>query len=114
MHTYNKIEVEEMKTEDRTLKGYPMFNDCSHTLIDLSGLREEDNDWMHTLSVKLPDGKFVTMCVMRPDDEHSCVDLRVHGDGEHRVEGFEGGVSESVDNKGLYSLIMNDVEEGDS
>jgi hypothetical protein len=106
---FDKIEVDIQKNKKQGDAGeYPVFNKCNHTLIDMSDLRDTAmDDWMHTLSIKLPNDKFVTLCIMQPSDNQSCIDMKFYGEGKHRVIGFKDGSSKSLNDQGLYSLVMD-------
>lgn len=60
--------------------GYPIFNQCGHTTIDMSTLIDEnkEND-MHTLSIKLADDSYITLCVMPMfEGNYINVDVKMH------------------------------------
>ena len=96
------IDIEQLSTEQvqdarkhsSTFKGFPLYNSCPHAFIDLSVPAEEstaDSDMMHTLSVKLPNGQFVTFTVIsheRIDAGTGTIDMKYHGHGETKVIAF--------------------------
>lgn len=97
--------------------GYPMFNGCNHTFVDLSHLNPknsegEDNHWMHTFSVKLPDGNFVTMCVMQSSISGANVDVQFYKGSKPkkntRVMGMNKGKSDNIYNTSLVAVITED------
>lgn len=92
---------------------YPIYNNFDHTIIDMSNLRSTKEDWGHTLSIKLPNGNFVTLCVMQCSDEQSCIDARFYGDnmGNHGVLGFKNGGTKSIYDQGTYALVLNAKEK---
>jgi hypothetical protein len=112
MMTLTREEIKRCKDKYGMVKEYPIFNECSHTMVDLSEFRTEGNDWKHTFSVKLPNGRFVTMCVMQPSEHQSCVDVKYHGDNiSTRAVGFKDGTSDSIKDKSLYTVICDHEEE---
>lgn len=106
---YKTIKFEKRTPEEAKDEGYPTFNQCNHYIADMSHLRKQhEEDWMNTLSIKLPNGNFVTMCIMQTCDSETCIDVKFHGENleKHRVIGFGGeGKDTSIDNKGLYALV---------
>jgi len=93
--------------EELDIKTYPTFNNCDHSLIDLSGLAPRTGNSMHTLSVKLPHGKYVTLCVMAPGDEQTCVDVKYTGTENVRAIGFANGTSKTIENCNLYTIVAD-------
>ena len=83
--------------------GYPTFNNCNHYLVDMSHLSSRTEDNMNTISIKLPNGNFVTMCVMQTSKDETCIDTSFHGDNlkDHRVLAM-GGNNERDNNQNLY------------
>ena len=77
--------------EEAEKLGYPTFNKCNHYTVDMSHLDHKTKDWMNTISIKLPNGNYVTFCVMHTSKDESCIDVKFHGDNlkDHRVIGFE-------------------------
>lgn len=105
---HRTIKFEKCTPEEANDKGYPVFNQCNHYVADMSHLRINEEDWMNTLSIKLPNGNFVTMCIMQTCDNETCIDVKFHGENleNHRVIGFGGESKDiSIDNKGLYALV---------
>ena len=70
--------------------GYPTFNDCNHYIVDMSHLDFKNKDWMNTISIKLPNDNFVTLCVMQTSKDETCIDAKFHGSNlkDHRVSTF--------------------------
>lgn len=96
--------------EDTKCREYPTFNKCNHYLVDMSHLDPKTNDWMNTISIELPNGNFVTLCVMQPSKDESCIDVKFHGNNlkDHRVYAFGGeGDDANVYNKSIYALIAH-------
>lgn len=96
--------------EDNKNNEYPVFNTCNHYLVDMSHLDPATKDWMNTISIKLPNGNFVTMCVMQTSKDENCIDVKFHGDNlkDHRVYAMGGeGVDANIYNKGIYALIAH-------
>lgn len=62
--------------------GFPMFNTCAHTTIDMSTIPNND---MHTLSIKLTDDTYITLCVMpMMDGNYVNIDAKFHSTNENR------------------------------
>ena len=100
-----KQSVEEAKATE-----YPTFNTCNHYLVDMTHLDFKEKDWMNTISIKLPNGNFVTMCVMQTSPDESCIDVKFHGNNlkDHRVYAFGGeGNDANIYNKSIYALIAH-------
>lgn len=90
--------------------GYPTFNKCNHYIADMSHLNPKTKDWMNTISIKLPNGNFVTLCVMQPSEDETCIDAKFHGKNlkDHRVFAIGGeGEDINVYNKNIYALIAH-------
>ena len=102
---FSKCSVEETKE-----KNYPSFNRCNHYLVDMSHLDPKTEDWMNTISVKLPNSNYVTFCVMQTSKDESCIDTKFHGNNlkDHRVYAI-GGEDDDVNvyNKDIYALIAH-------
>lgn len=97
-------------TEEAQREGYPTFNKCNHYVVDMSHLDPRTEDWMNTISLKLPNGLFATLCVMQTSKDEICIDTKFHGDNlkEHRVYAIgEKGEGTSVYNKNIYALIAH-------
>jgi hypothetical protein len=111
METVSKTEVKLRRdTGLDNIGEYPMFNECEHTIVDLEHLRSEGEEWMHTFSVKLPNGRFVTMCVMQPSESQSCIDVRFSRDEEKEktwAVGFKNGSSQNIKDSNLYSVVCD-------
>jgi hypothetical protein len=88
--------------------GYPTFNECNHYIVDMSHLDPRSKDWLNTISIKLPNDIFVTLCVMQTSKDETCIDTKFHGENieKHRVFAL-GGEGEDVNiyNKNIYALI---------
>lgn len=95
------MNIRTVTREEAQKQGYAVFNRCPHTLIDLSSMKEERDK--HTLSVKLPNGDFVTFCVMPCLDGEGCIDIDYHGRKHTRAIAFENEKHESISGN-LYSL----------
>lgn len=96
--------------------GYPTFNKCNHYLVDMSHLNPRTEDWMNTISVKLPNNNFVTFCVMQTSKDETCIDTAFHGDNlkNHRVLAMGGeGPDANIYNKNIYALIAHAEKVGD-
>ncbi|MGG4105186.1 hypothetical protein AAXB25_14815 [Paenibacillus lautus] len=97
--------------------GYPTFNNCNHYLVDMSHLDSGTDDYMNTISIKLPNGNFATLCVMQTSKDETCIDAKFHGENiaEHRVYAMGGGEGRDTNvwNKNIYALIAkaNEIQE---
>lgn len=103
------LTFEQMTRKEAEAKGLPTFNSCNHYVVDMTHLDSKNqDDWMNTIVVKLPNGNALTLCVMQTGATESCVDSAFHGDNikEHRVYAMGGqGKDENVYNKNIYALI---------
>lgn len=62
--------------------GYPIFNTCGHTTIDMSNI--ENND-MHTLSIKTGENQYITLCVMpMMNGNYTNIDLKMYAPDDFR------------------------------
>lgn len=105
---FTKHTVEKVKE-----KGYPVFNECNHYLVDMSHLDPKTKDWLNTISIKLPNNNYVTFCVMQTSNDESCIDVKFHGDNlkNHRVIAFgSDGDNEIALDKSIYALIAHAEE----
>lgn len=76
----------------------------------MSHLKPGTKDWMNTISVKLPNDIFVTLCVMQTSPDEICIDTKFHGPNlkDHRVMTFGGrGEDYIVRDKNIYALIAH-------
>ena len=118
-------EAREKRSHDveYTAEGYPLFNTCDHTLIDLSDINIDKGEGSkkHTLSIKLSDNQFLSVCVMDFVD-HICSDLLYHVDSnpvdksethEQRYLHFHRDSPKSTDvyNTGLSAFILEQRKE---
>lgn len=109
---YSKEVVKELQVEQREANhpivngGYPTFNTCAHTTLDLSHLEDGTENWMQTLSIKLPNGTYATVCVMEMGNQ-VCMDLKYHGEGKTRIAEFKNGTSRDMPDCGLVALILD-------
>ena len=94
-------------------QGYPKFNNGNHYIVDMSHLDPKKGDWMNTISIKLPNENYLTLCVMQTSKDETCIDTAFHGDNlkDHRVfsMGGEGGDVNTY-NKDIYALIAHAKE----
>lgn len=89
---------------------YATYNDCEHTCMDLSHLGK-NGEWMHTLSLKLPNGRLATICVMQMGTE-TCLDTRFHGENlKTKTLGMSPGRSEVIKDLNVYAVICNDKKK---
>lgn len=96
--------------EEAEKLGYPTFNKCNHYTVDMSHLDHKSKDWLNTISIKLPNGNYVTFCVMQTSKDESCIDVKFHGDNlkNHRVIAFgSNGDNEIALDKSIYALIAH-------
>ena len=76
----------------------------------MSRLDPKTKDWMNTISVKLPNDIFATLCVMQLNKDETCIDAKFHGENlkDHRVVAMGGkGKDANVYNKNIYALIAH-------
>lgn len=67
--------------------GFPTFNTCGHTTIDMSNVEKTEPTKMHTLSIKLADDTYLTLCVMPMfDGNYINIDTRFHTENENRSQ----------------------------
>lgn len=95
-------------------EGYPTFNNCNHYIVDMSHLDPKTKDWMNTISIKLPNGNFATLCVMQTSMDETCIDAKFHGSNlkDHRVFAIGGECKDAtVHNKNIYALIAHSKDE---
>ena len=70
-----------LSRDDADKIGYAIFNNCRHLCVNFDEERGDKN--MLTVSVKLPDGRHVTMCVIgNGDGSTECADVQLHGSPE--------------------------------
>lgn len=96
---------------------YPTFNRCGHTTIDLSSISKMEDENMHTLSLKLTEDSFLTLCVMPINEgNYLNIDVKLHTSDERenklihfaRLEESPGGSRENdinINNLNLVALI---------
>ena len=104
------LKVSELETT--TYNGYPLFNGCDHTMVDLSELKFGTDNWMHTLSIKIAEDKYATVCVMKSGSDEDNLDIKVYGEGynKSRAIGFAPGKHETIEDMNLYTVIAKKVE----
>ncbi|RJG21366.1 hypothetical protein [Paenibacillus thiaminolyticus] len=106
-----EVNFEKATPEEAKKKGYKKFNGCMHYLVDMSHLTPKDEaDWMNTISIKLPNDRYVTVCVMQPGLDQSCLDIFFHTDENHednvRAICLAKGKFQKIEGKGLYTIII--------
>jgi hypothetical protein len=94
-------------------KGYKVYQHCPHYLVDMSHLSPKTEDWMNTISIKLPNDRFVTLCVIQASETQTCVDIDYHA-RESKTDKvwamkFEDGTGETIKGNGLYTVIIDNV-----
>lgn len=102
---FTKRTVEEVEN-----LSYPAFNKCDHYTVDMSHLDYKTEDWLNTISIKLPNDNYVTFCVMQTSKDESCIDVKFHGDNlkDHRVYAMGGECDDAnIYNKSIYALIAH-------
>lgn len=104
--------VETMSRKEAEERGIAVFNSGSHTFIDLSESKKSEDDGMHTISIKLPNGDFITASLVpfyQYDKAKSgTLDFKYHDSSEENkaqttVMGFENGTSKLM-TADLYTL----------
>lgn len=75
-----------MKHESLTIENveFPLFNTCTHTMVDLYHEKKDDEtktNNMHTLSMRLPNGDFLTLSDKENDSAvgSGCIDIQYYG-----------------------------------
>jgi hypothetical protein len=94
-----------------TGENFPIYNICPHTFVDLSHLQPGTDEWLHTFSIKLPNERHVTLCVMQTAPNEVCVDVQFYKDGERtkaKAIGFADGTSQCIKDMNLYAVVVND------
>lgn len=93
--------------------GYPTWNQCNHYTVDMSHLDPKTGDWMNTITIKLPNGNFATLCVMQTSKDETCIDSAFHGENlkDHRVLAMGEGPDVNAYNKNIYALIAHSKGE---
>jgi hypothetical protein len=110
MQDQNQLYFVNQSNEQVKKAGYPIWNDCNHYLVDMSHLVSGTKDYQNTISIKLPNGNYATVCVMQTSQDETCIDCAFHGDNlkDHRVYAMGGeGKDENVYNKNIYALIAH-------
>lgn len=107
-------QVQDVREQSTTFHGFPLFNPCPHTFIDLSGPNEDPaaTPIMQTLSVKLPNGEYVTFSVIsqeRIEAGAGCIDIKYHGNGKTRVIAFtpNGQPDQQAKTDMLYTFMYS-------
>lgn len=90
-NNYNAETVKEVKEIQKGEKnppiingGFPMFNNCDHTTLDMSDILE--NNGMQTLSIKLNEGAYVTMCFMECTKGYYDIDIKFHTNDDYETK----------------------------
>lgn len=114
MREFKLVEANVVKDKEVIVhegKTYPKFNTCDHLLLDMSDMKTEEDNWMNTISIKLPNNMDLTLCVMQPSVAQSCVDVKFHGDNKDNTAtlGIKNGSSDVMRNMDMYT-IMADVK----
>lgn len=87
--------------------GYPIYNECDHTTLDMSHLKNGTEKYMHTLSIKLDDDTYFTINVMKLMGDETNIDTKFHGKGVSSLINFKDGKSQPIANTGTVALIHN-------
>lgn len=119
-----KIQTESKDKFPLTPEGYPTFNTNAHTLIDLSEelIDPESKHHAHTLSIKLPHSRYVTLCVMQPAESQNCVDVEYFKDGGTPADEVKDWTTRAMgfsktqglkhfNDMGLYTVVCDKREE---
>ncbi len=108
-------EILEHSIDGEDLDGYPIYNQCDHTLLDLRNF-DPKKEWMHSISALLPNGRKVAVCIMQSSSTQSCVDVRYYRNEDEEktwAVGFKKGKSESIGDNNTFAIIC-DVKRGES
>ncbi|KPV42698.1 hypothetical protein [Alicyclobacillus ferrooxydans] len=92
-----------------TNDGYPIFNTCTHTFLDLSHPEEDSTteNNMHTLCVHLPNGDYVTFCNIpyrHTNNSDGCVDISYYGPRGTEIIGLNLGGADQRVKGNLYTM----------
>lgn len=65
---------------------FPIFNPCGHTTIDMSNIPNNERfGKIHTLSIKLHEDNFITLCVIQNNDgSFTNIDAKFHSKNEEQ------------------------------
>jgi hypothetical protein len=87
--------------------GYPIFNECDHTTLDMSHTKNGSENYMHTLSIKLQDGQFITINVMKLSGNETNIDMKAYGENEFvKAINFKDGSSQRIEDVGTLALYI--------
>lgn len=101
------------------LRGYPTWNTCNHHTVDMSHLDHHTDDYMSTISIKLPNGLYATVCIMQHADRQVCLDVAMHGENlqQHHVDPMGDGrdglpydKAQPNYNRNIYAVIADAKE----
>lgn len=105
-----EVIFEKHTPEEARSNGYPSFNECTHYTADMSELGPGLGNWLNTISVKLPNGNSITICIMQTCEKETCVDVKFHGDNikDTMAIGFGGVKKDSLmKNHNLYAVVAH-------
>lgn len=112
--SYNEKTVAEVQQEQNNKLGaiinggYPTYNTCDHTTLDMSHLKNGTDKYMHTLSIKLDDDSYVTINVMKLMGDETNIDVGLHGNvGDTRAINFKEGKSETMHGLGTLAIVSS-------
>lgn len=74
-------------SDNAKMDGYALFNTCNHHMIDMTHIKNGRLEYMETVSIKLPNGRCVTVNVMDLGEELN-VDIQLHNFADVKVLQF--------------------------
>lgn len=85
-----------LSRDEADLKGYAVFNNCRHICLNYDD--ERSHSGMLTVSVRIPGGRHVTLCIIgdKEGKKIECADVQLHGSPE-QYEHMKDGSGQSLD-----------------
>lgn len=75
---YNMQELKQLvlynrSTENAKQYGYPTFNECDYYIVDTPRLNPKSKEWINTISIKLRNDIYATLCIMQLSKDEACI-----------------------------------------
>ena len=104
------IQFEAVSMEEAKEKGYKTFNECIHYIADMSHLESGTDDWMNTVSIKLPNGRQATLCLMQCSPSMFNIDISIDKNESDEIKAirFHDGTADLIKGDGTYAVIVED------